>query len=137
MAEDAILLQRPGTVSLERQIAACMPFLIDNEYRLVGYASSHIDAVGLVLAGAAKVVVAATPAGDDDRLRLLLRKAHPHGRLEVCRPGPSRADRLELDTSGVIVFLHDRHRPVDEIASVLRTPPERVQATIYRSRCRG
>lgn len=130
MAENVILLQRPGPVHWQRQVAACQPYLDEHHYVLVGKAETAADAFQLAFDGLAKIIVAAWPDAEDWRLGRLMDEID--GRFEVCRPGPNGADRLGVDTSGVIAFLHDRGRPIGDIASFLRVAPERVRRAISR-----
>jgi hypothetical protein len=131
MPENAVLLQRPGPVSLERQVAACIPHLDDNDYILVGKAQSHADALALVLNGAARVVVTARPAEDDWRLERLL--AEVEGRLEVCRasrPHKPPETGHGHDTSEIVVRMADRGATEDQIVEFLGVSLERVRRVL-------
>lgn len=128
MAERAILLRRPGEVSWERQAHACMPYMDEHEYRLAGVAHSDDDAVVLVRAISAPVVIAAYSEPTDRRLRALLGAVG--GRLEYCREQP-HTDDGEIDTSELIVGLYRRGAEPSLIAEVLRIPLARVKREIW------
>jgi hypothetical protein len=135
MAENVILLQRPGRHSFDRQVRACTPYLDENHYVLVGTAVSHIDAFQLVYSGVAKVVVAVNPADDDWRLERLLDEAG--GRLEICRTGrrrPPVGSPLGHDTEEIVTRMAGRGGTTGEIVRLLGVAEERVRQILRRDR---
>lgn len=137
MTESAILLYRPGRMSFERQGRACMPYLKEHDYILVGKADSHADALALVLNQVAKLVVAARAAPDDWRLERLLAEVDPQrpARLEICG-GFSSHNPSGLpghDTEAIVIRMYERGGTADDIVRLLGVAKERVSRILQRS----
>lgn len=131
MPENVIFLQRP-TPSLDRQMAVCLPYLDEHDYQPIHIVHSHVDACRLVMAGEAKVVVAAYPDRKDWRLAALL--DHAKGRLEICRELPERASPLGHDTEEIIRRMADRGGTTSEIVRLWGAAEERVRRVLRRHR---
>lgn len=134
MAENVILLQRKHP-SLDRQIKACLPYLDEHDYVLIGTAPSRLEALALVYNGAAKVVIATTPADDDWQVKRLLDDAG--GRFEICRESRTRAlEGPGHDTEEIVTRMYSRGGTTREIARLWDLAEDRVRAIIEHVRGR-
>jgi hypothetical protein len=138
MAENVILLVRPGPVHWQRQAAACQPYLDEHDYALVGKAETAADAFRMVFNKIAQVVVAAGPDAEDWRLERLLAEADPPGRLEICRTNGRRHEPAPLGhhTDEIVTRMANHGGTTGEIVRLLGIAEERVRAVIDRVRGR-
>jgi hypothetical protein len=135
MAENAILLQRPGRMHWQRQAKACAAYLDEHGYMLVGKADSHADALALVLNGVASVVVAASAAEDDERLEALLAQVpRVNARFEVCRPTGRPADQGRSHTEEIVRRMGEHGGTTEEIVRLAGIAEGRVRAILRRIR---
>lgn len=137
-----IFLIRRGTVSWERQYAACHDYVERHGYEIVATARKDDDVISLLRAHLAEVVVAAYDLAGDGRLRGLI--AHAGGRLEYCRPQrhhppppaepEPEAEQLGHDTGEIVRRMARRGGTVDEIVRLLGVPIERVTQILRQKR---
>lgn len=125
-----IAIQMLHGVPVEKQMDQCWQFAVAQEWRAstISPQGGADQVIRLVELGQVEVVV--MPFVDRESLEIEARVTEAGGKVAYCRQQPER--QLDVDTSGVIAFLHDRGRPIGDIASFLRVAPERVRKAISR-----
>lgn len=138
--ERALVLQRPGDVAWERQVAICINYADRKGYEpLRTIARSDAEAVYLVRVGVADLVMAAHQLPGDPELIARLEAAG--GRLEYCRGGrpPHRRQGSALTARGhttddLVIGAVERGSTPEQIHAVLGIPLERVRQILERLR---
>jgi hypothetical protein len=122
--ERAIVLHRPGRISWDRQVRACMAYAGQHGYELGSVVRSKDEAVRLIREGLAKLVLAATAVDDDGPFAQAVELAG--GRLEYCRGRPRRPP-VERDTEEIVRRLSRHEETSGDIAKLLGLPLQRVR----------
>lgn len=117
---------------MQRQFAACRPYVERHGYVIVSVTNDPDAALALLESDVAQVIVAAIDRPNDGELARLAQGAG--GRLEYCR-APRRRPRPPADPDAeIIVRMATRGGTEDEIVRLLGVPAERVREILRRHR---
>lgn len=125
-----VAIQQLCGAPVDKQAALCAEFATDQDWHVktIVPPGGADETVRLVREGYVELVV--MPFVDREALAIEARVNDAGGKVAYCRQPERRS--LDPDTSGVIAFLHDRGRPIGDIASFLRVAPELVRRALRR-----